>query len=187
MRQGKVRYIGCSNFASWQLMKALAISNTHNWEKFVTLEALYSLLVREVEYELVPLCLDQGLGLLTWSPLAGGVLSGKYHQGNHKPTGARFSDTRLGFDEKKVNNIIDELDKIAKRHNATITQTSLNYLLCKPSVTSVVVGIRTPDQITDNLKTAEWEMLPEEVIALDKISAPTPIYPHDFLSHAPND
>ena len=181
VRQGKVRYIGCSNFAGWQLMKALAVSDQHNLDRFVTLQAQYSLLIRDLEYELVPLCLDQGLGILIWSPLAGGALSGKYRRGKPRPKDARYSD-QIGFDEQKTYAIVDELDKVAKAHKATVTQAALNYLLRKPGVTSVIIGIRTAEQLADNLKTTDWEMSPDEVARLDNVSKPVNVYPYDFLA-----
>lgn len=182
VRQGKVRYIGCSNFAGWQLMKALSISEKHGWERFVTLQARYSLLSRDLEYELVPLCLDQGLGILTWSPLGGGFLTGKYRRGEARPEGARWSDHERErspyFDEEKAFDIVEELDGIAKRHNATVAQAALNYLLRKPGVTSVIIGARTKEQLADNLKTTDWEMSPEEVSRLDELTQPPPVYPY---------
>jgi len=187
VRQGKVRYIGASNFAGWQLMKALAISDKHDWERFVTFQGLYSLIVRDIENELVPLCLDQGLGLLTYSPLAGGFLSGKYRRGQPRPKDTRLSNGDTTFDEQKGYNIIDELDMVATAHNATVSQVALNYLLSKPAVSSVIVGIRTLDQLADNLKTTEWQMSSEEVSTLDKASKPVSIYPYDFLASRPND
>jgi aryl-alcohol dehydrogenase-like predicted oxidoreductase len=187
VRQGKVRYIGCSNFAGWQLMKALAISEKYNWEKFIAFQGLYSILVRDMEYELAPVCVDQGLGILTWSPLAGGFLSGKYRRGQPRPKGSRLSEGNFSFNEQKAYDIVDELDRVATAHGGTITQASLNYLLGKPGVSSVVVGIRTPEQLADNLKTTDWEMQAEEVSKLDTLSKPTPIYPHDFLAHFPLD
>jgi aryl-alcohol dehydrogenase-like predicted oxidoreductase len=187
VRQGKVRYIGCSNFAGWQLMKALDISDKHNLERFITFQGRYSLLARELENELVPLCLDQGLGILTFKPLGGGFLSGKYHRGKTRPEDARFSNNNPDIDEQKAYAIVEELDRIAKAHNVTTTQVALNYLLCKPGVSSVIVGIRTPEQITDNLKTTDWELLPEEITLLDKISKPISLYPYDYLAHALQD
>jgi aryl-alcohol dehydrogenase-like predicted oxidoreductase len=181
VRQGKVRYIGCSNFAGWQLMKALAISDKYCLERFVILEALYSLLARDLEYELLPLCLDQGVGILTYRPIGGGLLSGKYRRGNPRPKGARLSDVDPGFDEQKAYNIVEELDRIATSHNATVTQAALNYILRKPGVTSVVIGIRTIEQIIDNLKTTDWEMRTEEAVKLDKVSKPAQVYPY-YLS-----
>ncbi len=187
VRQGKVRYIGCSNFAGWQLMKALAISDKHGWERFVTLQALYSLLARDLEYELVPLCLDQGLGILPWGPLHGGFLSGKYRRGQPRPKGTRLNDPNeipSWFDEQKGYDIVEELGQIAKEHNATVAQAALNYLLHKPGVSSVIIGARTPEQLADNLKTTDWEMTPEDVARLDEVTKLAPLYPHDFLAKA---
>ena len=187
VRQGKVRYIGCSNFAGWQLMKALNISDNNHWERFITLQGQYSLIWRDLEYELVPLCLDQGLGILTFQPLGGGFLSGKYRRGKPRPKGTRLSDADLDFNEQKAYDIVDELDRVAAAHNVSVTQAALNYLLCKPGVSSVIIGIRTPEQIADNLKTTDWQMLPEEVAQLDKVSKPGPVYPYHFLANAPPD
>jgi aryl-alcohol dehydrogenase-like predicted oxidoreductase len=181
VRQGKVRYIGCSNYSGWQLMKALAISDKRGWERFVTLQAHYSLLARELENELVPLCLDQGLGILVWSPLSGGFLSGKYRRGKPQPKGARLSAPQprfLQIDEEKGFDIVEELDKIAKAHKATVAQAAFNYLLAKEGVSSVIIGARTPEQLADNLKTTDWEISAEEVSRLDEMSQPIPIYPY---------
>ncbi len=181
VRQGKVRYIGCSNYSGWQLMKALAISDKRGWERFVTLQALYSLLARDLENEMVPLCLDQGLGILVWSPLLGGFLSGKYRRGKPQPKGTRLSAPQPRFlqvDEEKGFDIVEELDKIAKAHKATVAQAALNYLLAKEGVSSVIIGARTPEQLADNLKTTDWEMSAEEVERLDEISQPVPVYPY---------
>jgi aryl-alcohol dehydrogenase-like predicted oxidoreductase len=184
---GKVRYIGCSNFAGWQLMKALAISDAYGWERFVTLQAYYSLVARELENELVPLCLDQGLGILPWSPLAGGFLSGKFRRGQAGPQGARLSQPEsqiLQFDREKGFDIVDKLERIAQRHNATVAQAALNYLLRKPGVCSVIIGARTPDQLADNLKAANWEMMPDDVTKLDELSQPPQMYPYWMLEMA---
>jgi len=190
VRQGKVRYIGCSNFPGWQLMKALSISDKHNWERFVTLQAFYSLMARDLELEHVPLCLDQGLGILPWSPLGGGFLTGKYRRGKLRPQDARRSDPQsqfLQFNEEKGYDIIEELDRIAKNHNATVAQSALNYLLRKPGVTSVIIGAKTVEQLTDNLKTTDWEMTPEEVSRLDALSQPPRVYPHWMLERTRQD
>jgi aryl-alcohol dehydrogenase-like predicted oxidoreductase len=187
VRQGKVRYIGCSNFAGWQLMKALGISEKQNLERFITFQGLYSLVARDLENEFVPLCLDQGLGILAYKPLGAGFLSGKYRRGESRPQGARLSFGNSEFDEQKAYAIIDELDKVAAAHNVTVTQASLNYLLCKPAVSSVIIGVRTPEQLSDNLKTTDWVMLPEEVAQLDKVSKPVPVYPYAFLASVPKD
>jgi len=184
VRMGKVRYIGVSNYKGWHLMKALSISEKQNLEKFVTLQALYSLISRDLEIELVPLCLDQKLGILPWSPLGGGFLTGKYRRGKDRPKGARRSDSEnqfLKFDEEKGFDIVDELEKIAKNHDATITQAALNYLLRKPGVSSVIIGAKTKEQLTDNLKTSDWEMTAEEVKRLDDLSKPPRVYPNWML------
>ncbi len=181
VREGKVRYVGVSNFTGWQLMKALAISDKQNLERFVTLQALYSLISRDLENELVPLCLDQKLGILPWSPLGGGFLTGKYRRGKPRPEGARRSDLTnqfLQFDEEKGYDIVDELERIAKGHSATIAQAALNYLLRKPGVTSVIIGARNKEQLADNLRAADWEMNPEEVMQLDELSKPVRVYPY---------
>jgi aryl-alcohol dehydrogenase-like predicted oxidoreductase len=184
VRAGKVRYIGASNYTGWQLMKALAISEKQNLEKYVTLQAYYSLVARELENELIPLCLDQNLGVLTWSPLGGGFLTGKYRRGKPRPQGARRSNPQeqfLQFDEEKGFNIVDELEKTAGNHQATITQAALNYLLRKPGVSSVITGFKTPEQLTDTLKTTDWEMTAEEVARLDELSLPPRVYPYWML------
>ncbi len=184
VHQGKVRYLGCSNFAGWQLMKALAVSEKRGWERFITLQAYYSLVARELEHELVPLCLDQKLGILPWSPLAGGFLTGKYRRGQPAPEDVRRSgsDTPfLRFNEEMGYAVIDELEKIAANHEASIPQAALNYLLRKPGVSSVIFGARSPEQMDDNLKTADWEMTSEEVERLDGISKPPRLYPYWFL------
>ena len=190
VRTGKVRYLGCSNYAAWQLMKALSISDAHNLERFVTLQALYSLIARDLEIELVPLSLDQKLGILPWSPLGGGFLTGKYRRGKPRPEGARRSDATnqfLQFDEEKGFDIVDELEKIAGNHQATITQAALNYLLRKPGVTSVIIGAKTKEQLMDDLKAAAWEMTADEVARLDELSKPPRVYPDWMLERLSQD
>ena len=190
VRVGKVRYIGASNYAGWQLMKALAVSDAQHLERFVTLQALYSLISRDLELELVPLCLDQKLGILTWSPLGGGFLTGRYRRGKPRPQGARRSEPAgqfLQFDEQRGFDIVDELERIAADHAATVTQGALNYLLRKPAVSSVIIGARTPEQLADNLKTTSWEMTAEEVARLDALSAPPRVYPYWMLERTIQD
>ena len=185
VRQGKVRYIGCSNFAAWQLMKALAVSDKYGWERFVSLQAFYSLLGRELENELVPLCLDQGMGILVWGPLSGGFLTGKYRREQPRPKGSRISELESSprpLDEEKGFDVVDELDLISKEHNVTVPQAALNYLLRKPGITSVIIGARTRQQLADNLKTTDWEMRSSEVARLDQITEPLPLYPYWFLT-----
>jgi aryl-alcohol dehydrogenase-like predicted oxidoreductase len=181
VRQGKVRYIGASNFAGWQLMKALAVSERRGWERFVTLQPLYHLLARDLELELVPLCLDQGLGILPWSPLAGGFLTGKYRRGATRPVGARREDPEksfLKFDEEKGFDVVELLEEIGKAHGGTVSQAALNWLSAKPGVTSVIIGARSPEQLADNLKALEWEMSADEVLRLDEITGPPHVYPY---------
>jgi len=188
--QGKVRYIGCSNLTGWQLMKMLAISDARGWVRFATLQALYSLLCRDLEYELVPLCADQGLGILVWSPTSGGFLTGKYRRGQARPTGARLSDPNsmfMNFDQDRGFEIIEELDRIAKAHSATVAQSALNYLLLKQGVTSVIIGARSAQQLADNLKTTDWQMTPAEFQRLDEITTPPRVYPYSFLAKSPHD
>ena len=179
---GKVRYFGCSNFSAWQVMKSLAISRENAWASFMTLEAMYSLASRWLEFELVPLCIDQGLAMLVFSPLHGGFLSGKYRRGKPWPAGTRFKSLEntepWPVEPEKLFNIVDELDVIANAHNATISQTALNYLLKKPGINSLIIGVRTADQLAENLKTTEWEITPEEVARLDRVSEPVRRYPY---------
>jgi aryl-alcohol dehydrogenase-like predicted oxidoreductase len=189
-RAGKVRYIGASNHTGWQLMKALAISDKQNLERFITLQAYYSLVARDLENELVPLCLDQKLGILPWSPLGGGFLTGKYRRGKERPKNARRTDREsqfLQFDEEKGFDIVDELERIAKNHNATIAQAALNYLLTKPGVSSVIIGARTREQLTDNLKASDWDMTPDEVTKLDTLSMQPKVYPYWMLQRTVQD
>ena len=190
VREGKVRYVGASNFTGWQLMKALAISDTQHLERFITLQAFYSLIARDLENELVPLSLDQHLGILPWSPLGGGFLTGKYRRGKPRPEGARRSNPTaqfLQFDEGKGFDIVDELEKTARKYGATITQAALNYLLRKPGVTSVIVGARNKEQLTDNLKTVDWEIAAEEVARLDTLTTPPRVYPYWMLERMSQD
>ncbi len=184
VHQGKVQYLGASNFAAWQLMKALAVSKENHFEKFVSLQALYSLISRDIEYELVPLCQDQGLGLTPWSPLGGGFLTGKYRKGKPMPEGSRRSNEQYNFiqiDPEKGYAIVDALEEIANNHKTSISQAALNYLLRKPAVSSVLIGATKPHQLEDNLKTTTWEMSAEEVNRLDELSKLNPIYPHWML------
>ncbi len=190
VRVGKVRYIGVSNYTGWQLMKALSISERQNLEKFVTLQAFYSLIARDLENEMVPLCLDQKLGVLPWSPLGGGFLTGKYRRGKPRPIDARRTDPEnqfLQFDEEKGFDIIDELERIAKNHSASIVQAVINYLLRKPAVSSVIIGVKTKEQLAENIKASDWEMTPEEVSRLDELSKPPRAYPYWMLQRTVQD
>jgi aryl-alcohol dehydrogenase-like predicted oxidoreductase len=182
VRQGKVRYIGCSNFTGFQLMKSLFISEGNGWERFATLEAMYSLVSRWLEFELIPICLDQGVGILAFSPLHGGYLSGKYRRGQPWPAGTRFKKAeKTGgwpIDLDELYNIVDVLDVIASAHDATVSQAALNYLLHKPGISSLIIGIRTAEQLRENLKATDWELTPEEVARLDAVSQPERRHPY---------
>lgn len=180
VRSGKIRYIGCSNYSAWHLMKALGVSEHKGLERFVSQQVYYSLVARELEYELVPLSLDQGLGILVWSPLSGGFLSGKFRRGQPSLEGTRRSQRGDPgtIDKEKGYDAIEALDEIAQEHGATIAQTAMNWLLRKPGVTSVIVGARTEEQLRDNLNAANWELAEEEVRRLNEISATPPIYPY---------
>jgi aryl-alcohol dehydrogenase-like predicted oxidoreductase len=181
VRQGKVRHIGCSNFTGWQLMKALSISDRNGWERFSTLEMRYSLCSRTIENEHIPICLDQELALLPWSPLHGGYLTGKYKRGEPIPEGTRFSDFNDKFMEvlpEKLFEIIDVLHEIAEAHNKTVSQVGLNYLLQKPAVTSLIIGVRNLHQLEENIHAVDWQIPSKETEALDRISQPRMGYPY---------
>jgi aryl-alcohol dehydrogenase-like predicted oxidoreductase len=178
VRQGKVRYIGCSNLAAWQIMKALGISAKEHLEKFVTLQAYYSLAGRELERELVPMMLDQKIGLLVWSPLAGGFLSGKFTRAGVSEEDSRRS--KFGFPPvnlEKTYDIIEAMQKIAERTGGTVAQIALAWLLYQPSVTSVIIGAKKAGQLKDNLAAVDVKLEAADLETLNKVSALAPEYP----------
>lgn len=181
VHQGKVRYIGCSNYSAWHLMKALGISDRLGLQRFVSHQIYYSMIGREAEYELVPAAIDQGLGLLIWSPLAGGLMSGKYRRGQAWPEGARHT-TDWGeppvSDWDPVYDVIEVLVNVAERHGASPAAVALAYLIGKPAVTSVVVGARDLAQLEINLGAAELALDPADQAELDRVSQPTLLYPY---------
>lgn len=180
VRAGKVRYVGCSNFASWHLMRALATSEARNLNRFVSLQAYYSLIARELEWELLPLCADQGLGVLVWSPLAGGLLTGKFERGSDDLSGTRrekFATPGL-VDEDHAFRIIDVLRELATERGVTVAQVAINYILHRPGVSSVIIGARNVEQLEDNLAAAGWQLEPDETRKLDEVSARPLPYPH---------
>ncbi|MEV6490520.1 aldo/keto reductase [Actinoplanes sp. NPDC051633] len=180
VRSGKVRYIGCSNYAAWHLMKALAISDSRLLERFASQQVYYSLQNRDIEAEHVPLAVDQGLGILVWSPLAGGLLSGKYRRGVEAPAGSRhlsdWSEPPIN-DEDKLYDTIELAVKIGESHGVSAAQVSLAWLLAKPGVTSLVVGARTAEQLRDNLAAADLTLSDDEIKALDDVSGSPLRYP----------
>ncbi len=178
---GKVRYIGVSNYSGWQLMKALGVSERDRLPRFVSQQIYYSLQERSAEYELLPLGVDQGLGTLVWSPLAGGLLSGKYRRDQPPPEGSRhvtdWNEPPV-YDEDKLYDTIEVLVQIADGHGVSAAQVALAWLLTRPSVASIVVGARTDEQLADNLRAAELTLTDEEIRRLEEISRPPLIYPY---------
>jgi len=178
VNQGKVRYIGISNWQAWNIMKALGISQLKNLASFDTLQAYYSIAGRDLEREIVPLLEDQKLGLLVWSPLAGGLLSGKYTRDNQKPEDSRRSTFDFPIvDKERAWKILDVLVPIAKAHNVSAATVSLAYVLAKPFVTSVIIGAKRPDQLADNLAAVNLVLTEDELKQLDEVSALPPEYP----------
>ena len=181
VRSGKVRYIGCSNYAAWQLMKALWTADRNRLTPFVSNQLYYSLHSRDIETEIVPAAVDQGIGILVWSPIAGGLLSGKYRRGVEAPAGSRHLtewDEPPVHDEDKLYDTIEELVAIGSDHGVSAAQVALAYTLAKPAVTSVIVGARTEDQLADNLAAADLTLSADEIARLDTVSAQPLLYPH---------
>ena len=180
-RAGKIRYAGCSNYAGWQLSKALGVSERRGLVRFVSQQVYYSLQSRDAEYELVPAGLDQGVGMLVWSPLAGGLLSGKYRRGQDGPAGARhltdWNEPPVR-DEEQTYDVIEAAIEIGAAHGVSAAQVALAWLLGRPGVSSLVIGARTDEQLADNLAAAQLELSAEERARLDALSAPPLIYPH---------
>jgi aryl-alcohol dehydrogenase-like predicted oxidoreductase len=181
VRQGKVRYLGCSNYSAWHLMKALRVSGQHGFERFISQQIYYSLIGREAEYELIPAGIDQGVGALIWSPLAGGLLTGKYRRGVDGPAGSRHTKD---WHEPPIRNwdfvydVVDVLVSIAEGRAATPAQVALAYLMGKPGITSVIVGVKSSTQLADNLAAADLVLTSDERDALDRVSALPLIYPY---------
>ncbi len=179
--QGKVRYVGCSNFSAWHVMKSLGVSERRGLQRYVSQQIYYSLLDREAEYELVPLSIDEGVGILVWSPLAGGLLSGKYRRGEEPPEGTRRANEWHEppvYDEDHLFQVIDALVEVASDHDASPARTALSWLVGRPAVTSVIIGARTESQLEDNLKAAELELSPAGRRRLDDASVPRLLYPY---------
>lgn len=177
VKSGKVRYIGCSNLAAWQLMKALGISAKEHLSKFVSLQAYYTIAGRDLEREVVPLLQDQQIGLMVWSPLAGGILSGKYGRNIEAKEGRRVNFDFPPIDKEKAYDIIDVMNEIAKAKKCTVAQIALAWLLHQSVVTSVIIGANKPEQLKDNLGSTEIKFTQDEIAKLDEISRLSPEYP----------
>lgn len=181
VRSGKVRYIGCSNFSGWQLMKALSISERYGWSKHIAHQAYYSLAAREFEWELMPLGVDQGVGTIVWSPLSQGRLTGKVRRDTPVPSDSRLvsgSETEQSGDEETLHNIVDALDEVAEETGKSLAQVSLNWLLQRPTISSIIFGARTEEQLLENFGAVGWNLTDDQVEKLDEASKVTPTYPY---------
>jgi aryl-alcohol dehydrogenase-like predicted oxidoreductase len=181
VRAGKIRYIACSNFSGWHLMKSLAVAERYGWSRYVAHQVYYSLVGREYEWELMPLGLDQKVSALVWSPLGWGRLTGKIRRGQPLPETSRLHKTAdMGppVNDEYLYNVVDALDAVAKETGKTVPQVALNWLLQRPTVASVIVGARNEEQLKQNLAAAEWALTAEQVKKLDAASEVTPIYPY---------
>ncbi|MHB1681047.1 MAG: aldo/keto reductase [bacterium] len=177
VKQGKVLYLGVSNWTARHIMKALYLSKVYNYHSFVSLQAYYSLVARDIEHELLPLCNEEGLGVLPWSPLSGGFLTGKYTKENPKPTGARRSEFNFPPVDERGYDTIDVLKKIAKDKNVSVPQAALSWLLHQKGVTSVIIGANKMSQLEDNIKSIDIKLTDEETAELSKTAAPKKLYP----------
>ena len=178
VRSGKVRYIGMSNHAAWQIMKGLGISERHGWNRFESVQAYYSIAGRELEREIIPVAQDQGLGILVWSPLAGGLLSGKFKQDAAGPKGARR--TTFDFppvDRQRAFRAVEAMRPIAATHNVSVARVALAWLLQQPGVTSVIVGAKSQEQLADNIAAGELRLSESDLAALNEASKLPPEYP----------
>ena len=182
VRSGKVRYLAASNYSGWQLMKALATADARDYQRFAAQQIYYSLESRDAEYELVPLSVDQGLGILVWSPLAGGLLTGKFRRNAEQPENSRHLSEEWNEppvrDQEKLYDTVEVLIDVAQAHGVSPAQVALAWLLGRPAVTSLIIGARTDAQLSDNLAAADLVLSTDERAALDKVSAPELIYPH---------
>jgi aryl-alcohol dehydrogenase-like predicted oxidoreductase len=192
VRAGKIRYIGCSNFSGWHLMKALATSEKYGLARHVAHQAYYSLVGRDFEWELMPLGLDQGVGTVVWSPLGWGRLTGKLRRGQPKPAISRLpatADNGPPVDEDHLYKVVDALDAVAAETGKTVPQIALNWLLQRPTVSTVIIGARDEAQLRENLGAVGWTLTPAQMAVLDTASAVTPRYPYwhqaDFSERNP--
>ncbi|GGG50930.1 aldo/keto reductase [Hymenobacter glacieicola] len=181
VQSGKVRYIACSNFSGWHLMKSLSVSERYGWARYVGHQAYYSLANREFEWELFPLGLDQGVGTIVWSPLSAGLLSGKIRRGQPLPESSRLAQgggQGPQVPDERLFTIIDALDEVAAETGKSVAQVALNWLLQRPTVVNLVIGARNEEQLRQNLAAVGWHLTPEQVAKLDAASDTPPIYPY---------
>jgi aryl-alcohol dehydrogenase-like predicted oxidoreductase len=181
VRAGKIRYIACSNFSGWHLMKSLAVSDRYGWTRYVAHQVYYSMIGREYEWELMPLGEEQGVGALVWSPLGWGRLTGKLRRGTPMPEVSRLhktADDGPQVPDEYLYRVVDAIDEVAKETGKSVPQIALNWLLQRPTVSSVIIGARTEDQLKQNLQAAGWNLTPEQVAKLDAASDVTPVYPY---------
>lgn len=183
VRAGKIRYLGCSNFSGWHLMKSLAVADRHGWSRYVAHQAFYSLVGRDYEWELMPLGLDQGVGCVAWSPLGWGRLTGKVRRGQPLPERTRLRSQRVveigpQVPEDLLFSVVDVLDSIAQETGKTVPQIALNWVLGRPTVSTVIIGARTEAQLLDNLGALGWSLDPEHVRRLDQASERPKTYPY---------
>lgn len=179
-RSGKIRYIGCSNFSGWHLMKSLAVSDRYGWARYVAHQAHYSLASREFEWELMPLALDQKVGTVVWSALGGGALTGKLRRGQPAPADSRLSnaDFLAASRSSRLYDSIEALEEVSRETGKTPAQVALNWVLQRPSVVSIVIGARNEEQLRQNLGAVGWKLDPQHVAKLDAASQTRPIYPY---------
>lgn len=183
VQSGKVRYIACSNFSGWHLMKSLSISERYGWSKYIAHQAYYSLVNRDFEWELMPLGIDQNVGTIVWSPLAAGRLSGKYRRNQPAPADSRVAQggspiPASAITDEVFYNIIDELEAIAKEVEKTVAQVAINWLLQRPTVSNIIIGARNEEQLKQNFGAVGWNLTVDQVKRLDKVSEVPPVYPY---------
>ena len=183
VRAGKIRYIGVSNWSGWHLMKALSVSERYGWTRYVANQTYYSLIGRDYEWELMPLGIDQKIGAVVWSPLGWGRLTGKVRRGHPKPQNSRLQDKANvdagpQVDEEYVYQVVDAIDEIAKETGKTVPQIALNWVLQRPTVSTVIVGARNEEQLKQNLGAIGWNLTPEQVKKLDAASERPKAYPY---------
>lgn len=181
VRSGKIRYIGCSNYSGWQLMKSLSVSERYGWSRYVAHQAYYSLIGRDYEWELMPLAVDAGIGTLAWSPLGWGRLTGKIRRGQARPQTSRLpvtADAGPPVDDEYLYRVVDALDDVAHETGKSVSQIALNWLAQRPTVSSIIIGARDEAQLLQNLGAVGWTLEPEQIAKLDAASLTTPAYPY---------